>query len=200
MATLPPNPRTSQDSRLTQDTRICELTTPLGENELVLARLDCTEGLSELFEYRIEALSEKADIDFDKAIGQKCGVKVKLYGRERNFSGILVEAQWLGVRNDFYLYRLVLRPWLWLLSHKADCRIWLDKKAPEIIKEVFSDAGFTDFESKLTDEGSYPKREYCVQYRETDLNFVCRIMEKEGIYYYFKDEDGKQKNILDDYK
>jgi type VI secretion system secreted protein VgrG len=200
MATLPPNPRTSQDSRLTQDTRICELTTPLGENELVLARLDCTEGLSELFEYRIEALSEKADIDFDKAIGQKCGVKVKLYGRERNFSGILVEAQWLGVRNDFYLYRLVLRPWLWLLSHKADCRIWLDKKAPEIIKEVFSDAGFTDFESKLTDEGSYPKREYCVQYRETDLNFVCRIMEKEGIYYYFKHEDGKHKLVLADSK
>jgi type VI secretion system secreted protein VgrG len=187
-------------AELSQNTRICELTTPLGKDELVLTRLDGTEGLSELFEYRIEALSEKLDVDFDKAVGQQCGVKVKMYGQERQFNGILVEAQFIGVRNDYFLYRLVLRPWLWLLSHKADCRIWLDKKAPEIIKEVFSDAGFTDFESKLTDEGSYPKREYCVQYRETDLNFVSRIMEKEGIYYFFKHEGGKHTLVLADSK
>src|SRR3954469_16247968 len=132
MAELSQNNRPSQGSRLTQNTRICELITPLGENELVLTRLDATEGLSELFEYRIEALSETIDVDFDGAIGQQCGVKVKMYGKERQFNGILVEAQFIGVRSDFFLYRLVLRPWLWLLSHKADCRIFLDKKAPEI--------------------------------------------------------------------
>src|SRR6185369_17320022 len=141
MAELTQNNRQTQASRLTQNTRICELTTPLGENELVLTRLDATEGLSELFEYRIEALSENIDVDFDKAIGQQCGVKVKMYGQVRQFNGILVEAQFIGVRNDYFHYRMVLRPWFWLLSHKADCRIFLDKKAPEIIKEVFQDAG-----------------------------------------------------------
>src|SRR5262245_20681664 len=118
-------PQNSRPSRLAQNTRIAELHTPLGENELVLVRLDATEGLSELFEFRIEALSEKADIDFDRAIGQQCNVKVKQYDKVRDFCGILVEAQWIGVRHEFYIYRLVLRPWLWLLSQKADCRIWL---------------------------------------------------------------------------
>ena len=81
-------------AELKQEGRIAELTTPLGKDELVLARFDGTEGLSELFEYRIEALSEKADINFDQAVGQQCSVKVKLYGQERQFNGILVEAQW----------------------------------------------------------------------------------------------------------
>ena len=76
-----------------------------------------------------------------------------MYDKEREFNGILVEAQWLGVKNDYYSYRLVLRPWLWLLSRTTDCRIFQDKKAPDIIKEVFNDRGFTDYESELTEEG-----------------------------------------------
>jgi type VI secretion system secreted protein VgrG len=185
---------------LTQDTRLGQLFTPLGKDVLVLVRFDGTEGLSELFEYRIEALSEEADINFDKAIGQQCTLKFKGYGAVREFSGIMVEAQWLGVKNDYYSYRIVLRPWLWLLCHTTDCRIFQDKKAPEIIKEVFHDRGFTDFESKLTDEGSYPKLEYCVQYRETDLNFVTRLMEKEGIYFFFKHSGDKHTLVLADSK
>ena len=185
---------------LTQDRRIGQFNTPLGKDVLVLVRYDGTEGLSELFEYRIEALSEQKDIDFDKAMGQPCTLKFQTYGQEREFNGILVEAQALGVKNDYYSYRVVLRPWLWLLSHTTDCRIFQDKKAPEIIKEVFKDRGFTDFDSKLTDEGSYPKLEYCVQYRETDLNFVTRLMEKEGIYYFFKHSGGKHTLVLADSK
>jgi type VI secretion system secreted protein VgrG len=182
--------------KLSQDTRIVQLTTPLGKDELVLVRLDGTEGLSELFEYRVEALSEKADINFDQAIGKQCCVKVKQFNKEREFNGILVEAQWLGVHNDFYLYRLVLRPWLWLLSQKADCRIFQEKKVPEILKEVFGDASLGKFEVKVSDEG--PKRDYCVQYRETDLNFVSRLMEKEGFYYFFKHEGGDHTLVVVD--
>ncbi|MBR1220438.1 type VI secretion system tip protein VgrG [Bradyrhizobium sp. U87765 SZCCT0131] len=183
---------------LTQDTRLCELTTPLGKDVLVFIRLDGSEGLSELFEYRIECLSEEADLDFDKAIGQQCTLKIKLHDKVREFSGILVEAQWLGVRDDYFRYRIVLRPWLWLLSRTTDCRIFQDKKAPDIIKEVFNERGFTDYESKLTEEGSCPTLEYCVQYRETDMNFVCRLMEQHGIYYFFKHEGGKHTLVLAD--
>jgi type VI secretion system secreted protein VgrG len=185
---------------LTQDHRVGVFTTPLGKDVLVLVRLDAVEGLSQLFEFRIEALSEKPDLNFDGAIGQQCTLKIKTYGREREFNGIMVEAQWVGAKDHYYSYRVVLRPWFWLLTRTTDCRIFLDKKAPEIIKEVFQDRGFTDFESKLTDEGSYPKLEYCVQYRETDFNFITRLMEKEGIYYFFKHEGGKHKLVMSDSK
>jgi type VI secretion system secreted protein VgrG len=183
--------------KLTQNTRTCELTTPLGKDVLVLVRLDGSEGLSELFEYRIECLSETEDIAFDQAIGQQCSIKIKMFGKEREFHGILVEAQWLGTKSEYFSYRIVLRPWLWLLSRTSDCRIFQDKKAPDIIEEVFKERAFNDYKFELT-ESWYPQLEYCVQYRETDFNFVCRLMEQHGIYYFFKHEDGKHTLVLAD--
>src|SRR3954470_22984396 len=186
--------------QLTQDTRLCELKTPLGKDVLGFVGYGASEGLSELFEYRIECLSEDADLDFDRAIGLQCTLTISLHEKKREFSGILSEAQWLGVKNDYFSYRIVLRPWLWLLSRTTDCRIFQDKKAPDIIKEVFDERGFTDYEFRLTEEGSCPKLEYCVQYRETDLNFVSRLMEQHGIYYFFKHEGGKHTMVLADSK
>jgi type VI secretion system secreted protein VgrG len=145
-------------SDITQDTRIGSLQTPLGKDVLVLVSFEGREGLSELFEWRIEAVSEQENIDFDAALGRACTVVLKTYGEERDFSGTLVEAHWLGVRGVHYAYRLVLRPWLWLLSRTSDCRIFSDKTAPDIIKEVFSDRGFNDFRLSLTE--SYPTLKY----------------------------------------
>ena len=122
--------------QLKQDTRIGELRTPLGKDKLVLTRFDGVEGLSELFEFRFEAVSLQEDINFDDAIGRNCCLTLKSYGGERNFNGVLVEAQWLGMKDVYYAYRLVLRPQLWLLSRTADCRIFSHKKAPDIIREV----------------------------------------------------------------
>ncbi len=184
-------------SELSQDNKPGSLTTPLGKDFLVLVSFSAEEGLSELFEFRIEALSEKADIDFDPAIGKPCSVKIKTYKNEiREFNGILVEAQWLGVKGRLFRYRLILRPWLWLLSHTTDCRIFENKKAPDIIEEVFKDRGFNDFKSQIQDRGSFPELEYCVQYRETDFNFVSRLMEKEGIYYFFEHEKDNHTLVL----
>jgi type VI secretion system secreted protein VgrG len=184
--------------QLTQDTRIGELKTPLGKDKLVLMRFDGTEGLGELFEYRIEAISEDEDIDFSKAIGQNCSVTLKSYGGERIFNGVLVEAQWLGMKGVYYAYRLVLRPWLWMLSRTTDCRIFADKTAPDIIKEVFTKRGFNDFKPALTE--NYPKLEYCVQYRETDLAFVSRLMEQFGIYHFHQHTSDKHTLVLADAK
>ena len=128
-------------------------------------------------------------------IGKQCSVKIKTYKKEvREFHGILVEAQWLGVKDHLFSYRLILRPWLWLLSHKTDCRIFQHKNAPDIIKSVFKDRGFTDFQFRTM--GSFPELEYCVQYRETDFNFVSRLMEKEGIYYFFSHEKEQHTLVL----
>ncbi|MGC2811025.1 MAG: type VI secretion system tip protein TssI/VgrG [Bradyrhizobium sp.] len=185
---------------LTQDTRFGELTTPLGKDVLVLVRFDATEGLSELFEFRVECLSEQPDLNFDGAIGQQCKVKIRVFDPEREFSGILVEAQWTGIVQDLHTYRLVLRPWLWLLGRTTDCRIFQNMTAPDIIKEVFNDRGFNDYKSELHEEASCPRLEYCVQYRETDLNFVSRLMEQHGIYYFFKHDGGKHTLVLADSK
>jgi type VI secretion system secreted protein VgrG len=182
---------------LLQADRGAELSTPLGKDVLVLTDFSGSEGLGELFEYHIEALSEQENIDFDQAIGQGCMVKLKTDDdKTRIYHGILAEAQWIGWHNEYCRYRIVLRPWFWLLSHKADCRIFLDKNVKDIIQEVFSKAGFSDFDFRTT--GSYDKIEYCVQYRESDLAFVCRLMEHYGIYYFFEPSEDKHTMVLAD--
>ncbi|GJD47758.1 Actin cross-linking toxin VgrG1 [Methylobacterium crusticola] len=184
----------------TQTTRVARLKTPVEGDKLVLARFEADEGLSELFEYRIDALSPNQNIDFSKSIGRACTVTVNSYdGAERNFNGILVEAQWVGVQQNLYAYRLVLRPWLWLLGRRADCRIFKEKNVIKIIKEVFDTAGFKDYSVKAN-EGDYPEIEYCVQYRETDLAFVSRLMEEFGIYTFHKHSKDKHELVLADSK
>ncbi|MGF9759331.1 type VI secretion system tip protein TssI/VgrG [Microvirga sp. 0TCS3.31] len=184
---------------LRQDKRIASLETPLGSEVLVLTQFEGAEGLSELFEYRVDALSEEENIDFDKALGRNCSVLYRSYdGAERYFNGVLVEAQWVGAKDTHYAYKLVLRPWLWLLSFKTNCRLYSKKTAPDIIKKVFSDAGFNDFRLHLS--ADYPEMEYCAQYRETDLIFISRLMEQYGIYHYFEHTRDKHTLVLADAK
>ena len=174
-----------------------EFKTPLGENVLALINIEGTEALGDMFEFHVEALSEKENIDFDKALGQGCTLKLKAYGdKQRIFHGIMTEAQWIGKTEDFFHYKLVLRPWLWMLGRRADCRIFLDKDVKDIIKDVFTKAGFNDFVFRTNDD--YEKIPYCVQYRETDLAFVSRLMELYGIYYFFEHSDGKHTLALAD--
>jgi type VI secretion system secreted protein VgrG len=186
---------------LTQKSRIASLKTPLGADTLVLSRFEAGEGLSELFEYRIEALSLRENINFDAAIGSNCCVSIKgSDGAPRHFNGVLVETQWLGTQlsapDIYYSYRLVLRPWFWMLSRVADSRIFAHQNIPDIIKAIFGKHGFAKFEDRLS--GSYPELEYCVQYRETDLNFVCRLMEEAGIYYFFDHSESEHQLVLAD--
>jgi type VI secretion system secreted protein VgrG len=183
--------------QLSQSERVAEFKTPLGKDVLVLINIEGLELLGDLFEFKIEVLSEQENIDFDKALGQGCTLKLKAYkGKERIYHGILTQAQWVGKIEDFYHYRLILRPWLWMLGHRADCRIFLDKDVKDVIKEVFTKAGFNDFEFRTN--GDYEKIPYCVQYRETDLAFVSRLMEQYGIYYFFEHSDGKHSLTLAD--
>ncbi len=183
---------------LSQSRRLASLKTPLGENVLVLTRFDLGEGISELYEGRVEAISETR-VDADSAVGQHCTVVMRSHSEhERIFDGILVETQYLGLRNVFHTYRLVLKPWLWLLSRTTDCDIFQEMSVPDIIRKVFSDNGLSDFRFSLTE--SYPTLEYCVQYRETDLAFISRLMEQYGIYYFFEHEEGKHTMVLADAK
>jgi type VI secretion system secreted protein VgrG len=187
-------------ANLTQANRMAVLKTPLGEDVLALKDFSGAEGLGELFEFQVDAFSEQRSIDFDDALGQPCTVKLKTYkGKERFFCGVLAHAQWAGVERQYFNYKLTLRPWFWLLAHRANCRIFLDKNVKKIIEDVFTDAGFsngTDF--KFSTHGSYDNIEYCVQYRESDFAFVSRLMEQYGIYYYFEHSDGQHTMVLAD--
>lgn len=183
---------------LSQAGRLAELTTPLGQDRLVLSSFKGKEGLSTLFEYTINALSNEENIDFDRAIGKNCHVKLHSHGgTDRVFNGVLVEADWDGVRNAAHAYRLVLRPWLWLLGRRSDCRIFKDKNVFDIVEDVFRAGGFNDFEIRAA-RGDYEKIEYTVQYRESDLAFVSRLMEEWGIYTFYSHSESKHQLVLAD--
>jgi type VI secretion system secreted protein VgrG len=184
---------------LLQDKQVGTLTTPLGENTLALVAMNATEALSELFEIQVEAASTQGGLDFAAALGLGSTVMLKTQdGNERYFHGVMTEARWSGTQEDLFVYRVVLRPWLWLLTRTSDCKIFSQKSPIDIIKQVFSDRGFSDFRDSTT--GSPPTLEYCVQYRETDFNFVCRLMEEYGVYYFFEHSEDKHTLVLADAK
>lgn len=187
----------------TQDNRSMAIATPLGPNILLLEGVEGTEGISRLFNFELTLVAERHAIEFDKIIGTNVTVAMTLpSGKQRYFNGIIsrfvqaVGGGGAGVDPRFSQYRATMVPWLWLLTRTADSRIFQKMKAPDIIEKIFRDQGFADFTLKL--EGSYEKRDFCVQYRETDFNFVSRLMEEEGIHYYFEHTNGKHTLIIGD--
>ncbi len=184
-------------SALGQDQRTASFSTPTGKDEFTLIKFEASEALSELFTYNIETVSKTDNADLQSIMSEKCSIKFTLKNKsERVLNGTLVDAQWLGKQDDLYIYRFTLKPWLWLLSQRADCRIFKNKTALDIIKEIFKKEGSASFDDR-TSETLQPI-DYCVQYRETDLDFVLRLMEQYGIYYYFKHSDGDHKLVLCD--
>ncbi len=170
--------------------------TPLGE-DLLFSALDLSEELGRLFRCELELLSPKEDIELDDLLGEEMTVEIDLPGGgTRYFHGWVSETAQTGRHGDYASYTAVLQPWFWFLTRTADCRIFQEITVPDIIKEVFRDNGFSDFKDTLT--ADYRTWEYCVQYRETDFNFLSRLMEQEGIYYFFEHEDGKDTLVLAD--
>lgn len=174
-----------------------ELITPLGDNVLVFHALEAAEALSRVSEYEIDCLSDKTDIDLDAILGKQVSLRLMLpTGGKRFFSGYVIRFAHTGTLGRFQTYRASLRPWPWFLSRTADCRIFQAMTVPDIVKQVFADHGVADFRIALS--GQYRKRDYCVQYRETDLDFVSRLLEEEGIYYFFEHDENKNTLVLAD--
>jgi type VI secretion system secreted protein VgrG len=185
-------------ARFKQEHRLLSATTPLGEDVLLLAAFRGREELSRLFRYELEFLSEKDDIAAKDIIGQGVTWAVQPADSPPRFFHGVVSRFMAGPRHiqNLRCYRAEVVPWLWFLTRSADCRIFQNKEVPAILKQVFQDQGFTDHDFQL--RRSYPKREYCVQYRETAFNFVSRLMEEEGIFYSFRHGKGKHTLVLAD--
>jgi type VI secretion system secreted protein VgrG len=169
--------------------RMMELSSPLGK-DLLFREMRGREELGRPSAFELSALSTRADIKPSDLLGKNITVKLELVkGGFRYFNGYVTRFSQGTILGKYYEYQMTVNAWLWFLTRTADCKIFQDKTAPEIIKEVFGDHKMAIFEDGLS--GSYAKREYTVQYRETDFAFVSRIMEEEGIYYYFEHKDGK---------
>lgn len=182
---------------VTQEKREVAIHTSLGENVLVLRSMTMQEELGRLFSIRAELLSLTENIKFEDLLGTSVTIRLNLAGDEKRFfNGHITQIAQTGNEGAYAVYEATIHPWLWFLTRTADCRIFQSQTVPDIIKAVFRDLGYTDFKEKLSN--TYPTWDYCVQYRETDFNFVSRLMEQEGIYYYFQHQDGKHELVLAD--
>jgi type VI secretion system secreted protein VgrG len=181
----------------TQDERIIGIDTPLGKDVLLLAGFTAREGVSQLMTLDAELLSENDAINFADIIGKRVSVRVDLADDKiRYFNGFVSRFMQTGQDRRFTHYRAEIVPWLWFLTRTSDCRIFQNLAIPDIIEKIFHDLGFSDFRAALN--GTYEPRDYCVQYRETDFNFVSRLMEQYGIFYFFEHEEKKHTLVLMD--
>jgi len=181
----------------TQTDRLISLTTPLGEDTLLLAGFSGREAISEPFSFQLDLLSERAPIDFSKIIGQSVTITVTRFdGTPRYMNGIVSRFALSGKDNLFARYQMTVVPWTWKLTQFSDCRIFHNRNVGDILAKVFSSRGLTDYTLSLT--GSYSPLEYCVQYRETDFRFISRLMEEYGIFYFFQHEKNKHTMVIAD--
>jgi type VI secretion system secreted protein VgrG len=183
----------------TQTNRLLQITTPLGKDDLLVTGFSGTEQISTLFTFDLALVGQNSTtIDFSKIVGNEITLKIAILGADgstdwRYFNGICSNFS-EGDRNErFTVFNAEVVPKVWLLTRRAQSRIFQQKSVPDILKEVLS-----GFDCALQLHGHYEYREYCVQYRETDFNFASRLMEEEGIYYFFQHSDGRHQMIIAD--
>ncbi|MBL4764875.1 MAG: type VI secretion system tip protein VgrG [Colwellia sp.] len=176
--------------------RLVAISTPLGDDELLLRTAEVHEELGRPFFIDIELICDDEDISLDDLLGQNVTIRLETDEDSRFFNGIVTEFFQKENIDRTACYGAVIRPWFWLLTLSENCRVFQEKSYPDIIKEVFNELGFADHQDQLT--ATYTPQEYVVQYNESDFNFVSRIMEQEGIYYYFAHTNGKHSLVLVD--
>ncbi len=194
----------------TQDNRLIAIDTPLGKDVLLLEGFRGMEGLSMPYSFELSLVSLDHSIAFADIVGKNVTLSVVLRDGARHFlNGIVVRfSQGKGADkaegDEFSYYRATMVPWFWLLKRTADSRIFQNLSVLDIVDDLFKEKhkkygfGNIKMDYKVLTHGSYEKREYCVQYRETDFNFISRLLEEEGIYYFFEHEDGKHTMIIAD--
>lgn len=186
------------DIGFTQDNRYLSVTTPLGTDTLILKALRGTESLSGLFRYELEMISENGELDFSAIVGQTVTAKVELADGEnaRYFDGLVTEFSQHDSDPHFWVYRAVIRPKFWLATRKADCRIFQDMSVTDIAEKLLGEVGVTDY--ALETSSSYATRTYCVQYNESVYDFLNRLFEDEGIFWFHRHEEGTHTLVLAD--
>jgi type VI secretion system secreted protein VgrG len=181
----------------TQKDRPLRVETVLGEDALLLEGYQGAEALSRPFAFTLELLSTEPALDGQDILGTPLSIFLRLPGGdERTLHGRVRRFSRVGRWEELTRYRAEVVPWLWFLSLTTDSRIFQQRSVPEIVETIFTDLGWSDFEIRCT--RSYPTREFCVQYRETHLDFVSRLLEEEGIFYFWEHDAEKHTLVLAD--
>ncbi|MBZ9973978.1 type VI secretion system tip protein VgrG [Mesorhizobium sp. BR-1-1-10] len=175
--------------------RATVLQTPVGADVLTFTHLVGRDEISRCFVYTVGFVSKSREIDPLKMLGGVVSVEGES-DPKRWFSGLVSDFKLTRIEDRLTYYEASVRPWLWFLGNTTDCRIFQNMTAVEIVEKIFSKYGIAKFEKRL--QGSYPSREYCVQYDESDLDFVQRLLEHEGIFYFFEHNEGKHTLVLCD--
>ena len=184
-------------AEFTQEGRPFHVDTPLPPDKLLLQRFHGDEGVSVPYHYTLELLSEEEAVDPADLLRQPMVVTVHLQdGGERKVHGLVRRFVQLGQQDDLTFYSAEIVPWLWFLTLSRDCKVFQNKSVLDIVQEVFDGLGYSDYDLRCGLD--YAPREYCVQYRETHFNFVSRLLEEEGIFYFFEHADDKHTLVLAD--
>jgi type VI secretion system secreted protein VgrG len=195
---------------LMQDLRLLELTTPLGANTVVINGFAGSDGISRPFRFKLELLAgiegkgdgeiKELDTKIKTLLGKAVSTKLLYENAPRHFHGIVSHLSCLPRDDRFLHYQADVVPWLWLLTLKSESRIFQDKNVLDVIKAVFDKlkASFPDVSYRDATTGDHTTLDYCVQYRETDFNFVSRLMEQDGIFYFFEHSEDKHTLVLAD--
>jgi type VI secretion system secreted protein VgrG len=178
-----------------QADRPLAITTPLGEDVLLLLGFRGYEAISQLFSFELDLLAEPGTkIPFNGIVGHNVTVELRLPGREKRYLNGIVRRFRQGARDETFIhFRAELVPQLWLLTKRVRSRIFQHLPVPDILHHVLAGLDVT-----YEISGNYFPRDYCVQYRESDFDFASRLMEEEGIYYFFKHSDGAHKMVVSD--
>jgi type VI secretion system secreted protein VgrG len=185
---------------ITQRNRVLRLGTPLGDEFLLIQSFRAKEGLSQLFQLEMDVVHEETEsgdvttsVDPNNILGKNVTLAIRTRGEntERFFNGICIRfAQ--GKRDDrFSHYKMLVVPEVWLLTQNVQSRVFQNITVPDLLRKVL-DGISTSFEI----QGKFEPRNYIVQYRESDFDFASRLMEEEGIYYYFEHKDGSHKMVI----
>jgi type VI secretion system secreted protein VgrG len=179
----------------TQTDRPLKITTPLGPDILLLRGFRCHEEISHLFDLHVEMVAGQNDeVRFDQLIGASVTVQMRLMDDSNRFFNGIVKCFSQASRDEkFVHFHTQVVPKLWLLTKKVQSRIFQHLSVPEILKQVL-----TGFDVNYDITGTYYPRDYCVQYRESDFDFASRLMEEEGICYFFDHSDGNHQIMVSD--
>lgn len=182
-----------------QNRRLIKLTTPTLElQELLLENFDGTEGLSQLFEFTLSMLSQDPALELKTLIGKPASLEIELTdGGARYIHGYITEFGNSGSQGNLTHYSATLTPWLWMLGKRFNSRIFQNQSVEQVISSVFADyTPLAQYEFRLL--GDLPSRSYITQYRESDLNFVLRLLESEGLFFYFEHSADQHTLIITD--
>lgn len=179
---------------------IFKISGPFAEQKLLFRSLSGNEAISSLYEFKLQFVCEDIGFDAHSLIGEEITLTVDIEAKQRYLSGLVTAIKRIGqetITERYFIFEATIRPWLWLATQTNHYKIHQKKNIPQVIRETLEDY---PFELEFKTAGSYREWGYCVQYDETDFEFVSRLMEHEGLYYWFEHEQGKHKLIIADHR